>query len=73
MDKLTDFKPIKELALPGLGTLQCAGLIVIVGPNSSGKSQLLQDIKEKISGEPRELVVAEKLEIEVPDHNDLGP
>lgn len=67
MDKLTDFKPIKCLELPGLGETACTGLTVIVGPNSSGKSQLLRDIKERISGEPRELVVASNLEIETPE------
>ncbi len=67
MEKLTDFKPIKRLELPGLGEIVCTGLTVIVGPNSSGKSQLLRDIKEKISGEPRDLVVATNLEIEIPD------
>lgn len=63
MEKLTDFKPIQKLCLRNLGQLSCAGLIVIVGPNSSGKSQLLRDISQKISGEPRELVVAEELEL----------
>ncbi len=67
MEKLTDFKPIKRLELPGLGEIFCTGLTVIVGPNSSGKSQLLRDIKERISGEPRELVVASDLEIETPE------
>ncbi len=68
MEKLTDFKPIKHLELPGLGEITCRGLTVIVGPNSSGKSQLLRDIQERISGEPRDLVVASNLEIETPDH-----
>ena len=68
MEKLTDFKPIKRLELPGLGEIICTGLTVIVGPNSSGKSQLLRDIKEKISGEPRDIVVASILEIETPDY-----
>ena len=68
MEKLTDFKPIRRLTLPELGELRCSGLIVVVGPNSSGKSQLLRDLKMRISGEPRSLVVATDLEIETPDH-----
>lgn len=68
MDKLTDFKPIKRLVLTGLSELDCSGLLVIVGPNSSGKTQLLRDIKERISGEPRGLVVAKELEVDTPDH-----
>lgn len=63
MEKLTDFKPIKKLDLPGLGELSCTGLIMVLGPNSSGKSQLLRDIKDRISGEPRELVVAKNIEV----------
>ncbi len=71
MKKLIDFKPIKRLALPELGELSCSGLIMIVGPNSSGKSQLLGDITQKISGEPRDLVVATDLEVETPNHESL--
>jgi hypothetical protein len=41
MEKLTDFKPLARVSLPGLGALQCSGLVVLVGPNSSGKSQFL--------------------------------
>jgi len=68
MEKLTDFKPIKRLELPGLGEISCTGLTIIVGANSSGKSQLLHDINDKISGEPRDLVVASTLEIKTPDY-----
>ena len=63
MEKLTDFKPLQRLGLPDLGELLCSGLIIIVGPNSSGKSQLLRDINQKISGNPRDLIVAEALEL----------
>ncbi len=69
MERLADFQPIKKLTLPGLGDLDCSGLVLIVGPNSSGKTQLLRDIKEKISGEPRDLVVATAIEIETPDQD----
>ena len=53
-----DFKPLESFELPGIGSVQCDGLTVIVGPNSSGKSQLLQDIYLRLCGEPRALVVA---------------
>ena len=53
-----DFKPLDRVALPDIGDIRCSGLIVVVGPNSSGKSQLLQDIYLRLSGEPRALVVA---------------
>ena len=67
MEKLSDFKPLKRVVLRGLGELNCAGLTVIVGPNSSGKTLLLRDIKGKVAGEARDLVVATELEIEVPE------
>lgn len=66
MKQLTDFKPLRRLVLPGLGELQCSGLVVLVGPNSSGKSQPLQDIYRRLAGEPRQLVVASEVNIEKP-------
>jgi len=66
MKRLSDFKPLRRVQLPGLGDLACSGLVVLVGPNSSGKSQLLQDIYKRIAGEPRQLVVASDVQIEKP-------
>jgi hypothetical protein len=58
---LNDFTPLEALILPGLGKVDCTGLILVVGPNSSGKSQLLRDIHQRVSGEPRQLVVASEV------------
>jgi hypothetical protein len=66
MKQLTDFKPLQRVVLPGLGDLNCSGLVVVVGPNSSGKSQLLQDIHRRLIGEPRKLVVSTEIAIEKP-------
>lgn len=46
MSALADYNPIKSLELPG-GTVldKPKGLIVVVGPNSSGKTLLLKDIE----------------------------
>lgn len=66
MNHLSDFKPLKRITLPGMGDLECAGLTLVVGPNSSGKSQLLQDLYHRIAGEPRTLVVASEIEIDKP-------
>ncbi len=71
MERLSDFKPIAHLELPDLGEIDCSGLILVVGPNSSGKSQFLQDIFQRISGEPRKLVVARRLELAVPQYEPL--
>ena len=66
MDQLSDFKPLERVSLPDIGDLRCSGLILVVGPNSSGKSQLLQDIYLRISGEPRALVVATDVQVNKP-------
>jgi hypothetical protein len=66
MNRLTDFKPLQRVLLPGLGDLNCSGLVVLVGPNSSGKSQLLQDVYRRLIGEPRKLVVSTEIAIEKP-------
>lgn len=64
MAQLSELKPIKHIALPDLGDLQCRGLVLIVGPNSSGKSQFLRDIHLTIGGSDRQLVVATNVEID---------
>lgn len=68
MKKLTDFKPLERVTLPGLGELDCTGLILVVGPNSSGKTQFLHDLHLCIAGEPRTLVVAKEIKIRKPDY-----
>lgn len=67
MQQLSDFKPFQRVVLPGLGELDCSGLILVVGPNSSGKTQLLQDLYRRLAGEPRTLVVATSVELRKPD------
>lgn len=69
--KLSDFKPLKRLALPDLGELDVSGLTIFVGPNSSGKTQLLRDIRFRTTGEIRELVVATELDVESPDFDEF--
>lgn len=60
---IAELRPIEHISLPSIGELSIQGLTVLVGPNSSGKSQLLRDIYMRISGEPRKLVVAETLTV----------
>ena len=67
MQKLSDFKPLSHLSLPDLGQIDCSGLIVVVGPNSSGKSQLLHDLHKRLTGEHRALVVASSLRLDKPN------
>jgi energy-coupling factor transporter ATP-binding protein EcfA2 len=61
------YNPISKVMLPGAGPIALEGLILIVGPNSSGKTQFLNDIRAAITGAERELVVCDKIELKRPD------
>ena len=67
MKQLNDFKPLQEVLLPDLGAIDSAGLIDVIGPNSSGKTQLLRDLEQRLAGTPRNLVVAERISIQKPE------
>src|ERR1700730_11939577 len=71
MDRLSDFKPLAKVALPDVGDIPCSGLTLIVGPNSSGKTQLLADLYCLLCGEPRDLVVASDVQINKPEYATL--
>jgi hypothetical protein len=47
--------------------MPCAGLTLVVGPNSSDKTQFLNDLYLRLCGEPRKLVVAAEIEINKPE------
>jgi hypothetical protein len=54
--------------LPDVGFLAPQGLTVIVGPNSSGKTLLLKEIRDRLIGEPRPLIVACDVLVKKPSH-----
>ena len=58
--------PLKSIAVPNIGTMQPRGLTVVIGPNSSGKTQFLKDIQARLLGQSRKLVVCEKIDLERP-------
>src|SRR6266478_5259482 len=64
--RVSDFKPLQLIELPGLGELDCSGLILLVGPNSSGKTQLLRDVHDRLMGSMRNFVVARRVELQKP-------
>jgi len=66
MDRLSDFKPLAKVTLPDVGDIPCSGLPLIVGPNSSGKSQFLLDLYQRLCGERRTLVVASDVQVNKP-------
>lgn len=63
---LLKFEPLKSIAIPNVGQLPVAGLTVVAGPNSSGKTQLLKDIQAKFLGEPRSSVVCSEIDVAFP-------
>lgn len=71
MAKLSDFKPLERVALPELGVLDCSGLVLLVGPNSSGKTQLLRDLYLRTRGELRNPVVAQQIKLRKPEFDEF--
>lgn len=60
------FNPLKSIAVPSVGSMVPSGLTVVIGPNSSGKTQMLKDLQARLLGQSRKLVVCEKIELERP-------
>src|SRR6266540_5116792 len=71
MKRLVDFKPLERVELPDIGLLGSAGLTVVIGPNSSGKTRFLRDIEQRLAGEPHALVVARAVDIGKPKYDEL--
>ncbi|QDT79453.1 hypothetical protein Mal35_29110 [Gimesia maris] len=70
MTSLSEHNPLKSIAIPNVGSIDPRGLVLIIGPNSSGKTQLLKDINGRMLGQPRSLVVCDEVEIKRPDSLD---
>jgi hypothetical protein len=62
----SDYNPIESVTLPKIGAFKPRGLIVVVGPNSCGKTQFLRDVDHAINGEPRNLVVCKAVTRSLP-------
>ena len=58
--------PISTVDLPGVPDLELQGLIVVVGPNSSGKTLFLHDLDEVVVGRARQFVVASAVSFRAP-------
>jgi energy-coupling factor transporter ATP-binding protein EcfA2 len=50
MSTLADYNPLAQIVLPNNLSISPRGLIVLVGPNSSGKTQFLTDIASHLAG-----------------------
>lgn len=55
---------------PGI-KIKPKGLVLIVGPNSAGKTQFLKDIQSILTGQARELVVCSDYQLEKPPNVDV--
>jgi hypothetical protein len=55
---------------PGI-KIEPKGLVLIVGPNSAGKTQLLKDLQSILTGQARDLVVCSDFQIEKPPNLEL--
>lgn len=66
MPKLLDFNPLKSLAVLNVGRVEPKGLVLVIGPNSAGKTQLLRDIQGRVLGQARKLVGCDDVEISRP-------
>ena len=66
MPNLLDFNPLKSIAVPNVGRVEPKGLVLVIGPNSAGKTQFLRDIQGRVLGQARKLVVCDDVEINRP-------
>jgi energy-coupling factor transporter ATP-binding protein EcfA2 len=66
MQTPNSFNPLKSIAVPNVGRIEPRGLVVVIGPNSSGKTQMLKDIHGWLLGQPRKLVVCQNIELQRP-------
>ena len=55
---------------PGI-KIEPKGLVLIVGPNSAGKTQLLKDLQSILTGQARDLVVCSDFQLQKPQSMDL--
>ena len=66
MSTLFQFNPLKSIAVPNVGRVVPKGLVLVIGPNSAGKTQLLRDIHGRMLGNARRLVVCDDIEMSRP-------
>ena len=66
MPTLFEFNPLKSIAVPNVGWVVPKGLVLVIGPNSAGKTQLLRDIHGRMLGNARRLVVCDDIEMSRP-------
>jgi hypothetical protein len=67
MSRIAEYNPLVALKIPGIEeAVEAKGLVVIVGPNSSGKTLLLKDIESKLIGVEQKFVVCLQMKLKRP-------
>jgi hypothetical protein len=70
MSKIADYNPLRSVKIPGVSgpiEVEAKGLVVIVGPNSSGKTRLLRDIETTLTGIGQDPVVCQEAYLQRPE------
>ena len=70
MTTLSNYNPIRSIVVPGDELLKVEGIVVIVGPNSSGKTLFLQDIEKFLCKGEVNFIVCNSIVPQIPD--DIG-
>src|SRR5262249_34976827 len=72
MSKIAEYNPLVSIKIPGVPAgFETKGLLVIVGPNSSGKTLLLKDIENKLMGADQQFIVCEEMFLKRPSDTSL--
>ena len=70
MSALTEYNPLKSITVPGAEISDPEGLIVVIGPNSSGKTLFLKDIERYLTTGKPELIVCQSITPQKPVDSD---
>jgi ABC-type cobalamin/Fe3+-siderophores transport system ATPase subunit len=72
MSFIKDYNPLSTIKVRGLDEVVAAkGLVVIVGPNSSGKTRFLRDIELALLGSRDQPIVCENIRIQGPTSGEV--
>lgn len=66
MSTVANYNPLKRIRMPGTVIEDPAGLIIVIGPNSSGKTLFLKDIQNLLSGAKEPPVVCKSFAVNKP-------
>src|SRR5262245_21516278 len=67
MSALAKYNPLKAVWLPGAEIREPRGIVVVVGPNSSGKTLFLRDVENYLLTGTQGFVVCQGIEPQKPD------